>query len=88
MRPSPDGNYTAAIMDNFAEDFWTGRSRRWFTIRVERPDIAYEYKGSPLPAPYFGSRSSVSVIRWSPDSSLVRFVFPAAGLRFETRLPG
>lgn len=87
-RPSPDGKYTASIMDNFAEDFWTGRSRRWFTIRVEGPNVAYEYNGSPFPGPYFGSRSSVSVIHWSPDWSFVRFVFPTAEFRFETRFSG
>ena len=87
-RLSPDGKYTASIMDNFAEDFWTGSPRRWFTIRVDGPNVAYEYNGPPLPGPYFGSRSSVSVIHWSPDSSFVRFVFPTAEIRFETRLPG
>ena len=82
-RSSPDGRHEASVMDYSARDFFSGAPRRWFAFRVSGPGMHHELTSTPLPGPYFGSRSSVSVIRWEPDSSAVRFVFPAAELRFE-----
>ncbi|HEV2512885.1 hypothetical protein [Bosea sp. (in: a-proteobacteria)] len=82
-RRSPDGRYEASVMDYSARDFFTGAPRRWFAFRVNGPDTSYELTSTPLPGPYFGSRSSTSVIRWEPDSSAVRFVFSSSELQFK-----
>lgn len=83
-RRSPDGRFTAAVMDYSGQDFFTGSARRWFVFRVTGPGIAHELTSTPFAGPYFGSRSSTSVIAWEADSSAVRFVFPGAELRFAT----
>lgn len=87
-RMSPDERYTASATDYGGRDFFTGKPRRWFEFRVTGPGIDYRYEGTPLPGPYFGSRSSHSVVKWEADSSAVRFVFPNAELRIGVRLPG
>ena len=84
-RPSPDGRFRASVMDYSERSFLAGTARRWFHIRVEGPGILYDFTSLPLPGPYFGSRSSHSVVFWEPDSSAVRFVFPTATLRLRTR---
>lgn len=81
-RVSPDGRFTASAMEFSDRHFVTGEARRWFEFRVTGPGLDYRYEGTPLPGPYFGSRSSHSVVRWEADSSAVRFVFPNAELRF------
>lgn len=81
VRPSPDGRYSASVFDYFARGFFTNEEQRWFEFRVTGPGADYTFTGTPLPGPYFGSRSSHSVIRWEPDSSAVRFVFPTSELR-------
>jgi hypothetical protein len=85
VRVSPDGRYNASVFDYFDRDFFTNESRRWFEFRVTGPGADYTFTGTPLPGPYFGSRSSDSVIRWEPDSSAVRFVFPTSELRIGVR---
>lgn len=84
-RMSPDGRFTASATEFMGRDFFTGKARRWFAFRVMGDGIDYRYEGTPLPGPYFGSRSSHSVVRWEADSSAVRFVFPTAELRFGVR---
>lgn len=84
-RVSPDGRYSASVVDYFARDFLTNEPRRWFEFEVTGPGIDYKLSGTPLPGPYFGSRSSHSVVRWEPDSSAVRFVFPTSELRIGVR---
>lgn len=84
-RPSPDGRFRASVIDYSERSFFTGTARRWFHIRIEGPGILYDVISLPLPGPYFGSRSSHSVVFWEPDSSAVRFVFPTATLQFSTR---
>lgn len=83
-RRSPDGRFTASVMDYTERHFLTGKPRRWFEFRVTGPGVAHKLTSTPFPGPYFGSRSSTRVIAWEPDSSAVRFVFPSAELRFET----
>ncbi|MGU3495060.1 hypothetical protein ACLBXM_13540 [Xanthobacteraceae bacterium A53D] len=81
-KSSPDGLYRASVTDWADRHFITGEPRRWFEFEISGPGLDYRQTGSPLPGPYFGSRSSHSVIMWEADSSAVRFVFPAAELRF------
>ena len=83
-RRSPDGRFTASVMDFSGRAFYTGRPLRWFVFRVTGPGIAHELTSTPFAGPYFGSRSATSVIAWDADSSAVRFVFPRAELRFST----
>lgn len=71
------------MTDYSAREFFTGAQRHRFPFRVSGLDTHYELTSTPLPGPYFGSRSSVSVIRWEADSSAVRFVFPTSELRFK-----
>ncbi|GGF52605.1 hypothetical protein GCM10007301_10110 [Azorhizobium oxalatiphilum] len=80
---SPDGRYVASVMDYTERHFFTGEPRNWFEFEIEGPGFSYRQTGTPIPGPYFGSRSSYSVIHWEPDSSAVRFVFPGAELRFK-----
>lgn len=86
-KASPDGRYTATALDWWETGFFTGETRRWFEFRISGPGLEYRQTGTPLPGPDFGSRSSGSVITWEPDSSAVRFVFPAAELRFQVDTP-
>lgn len=83
-RRSPDGRFTASVMDFSGQAFFTGRPLRWFVFRVTGPGIAHALTSTPFAGPYFGSRSATSVIAWDADSSAVRFVFPRAELRFST----
>ena len=87
-RVSPDGRFTASVYDFHRKQFFGGESESWFDFSVTGPDVAFAMKSTPLPAPYFGSRSSHSVIRWEADSSAVTFVFSNSQLRVETnRIP-
>lgn len=82
-KASPDGRYTASAFDCTETGFFTGETRHWFEFRIAGPGLDYRQTGTPLPGPDFGSRSSGSVTAWEPDSSAVRFAFPAAALRFQ-----
>lgn len=84
-RVSPDGRYSASVFEYSSRAYFTNEPRHWFEFQVAGPGIAYKLAGTPLPGPYFGSRSSHSVIRWEPDSSAVRFVFPTSELRIGVR---
>ena len=85
FRSSPDGRYEASVMDFTQESLFGDEAKRWFEFRVEGPGLTYVLTREPLPGPYFGSRSSMRIIFWEPDSSAVRFVFPSAELRVATR---
>jgi hypothetical protein len=84
IRRSPDGRYTASVMDYSGRSFFTNAPRRWFEIKVEGPGTTVALVSTPFPGPYFGSRSSHRVVLWEADSTAVRFVFPTATLRFST----
>lgn len=75
-RMSPDGRFRASVMSFSARDFWSGASREWFEFSVQGPGLDHQMTTTPIPGPYFGSRSSHHVIFWDADSGAVRFVFP------------
>ena len=81
-RASPDGRYTASVMDYSNSNLLGVWEKNWFEFRVEGPGMSHLLTSTPLPGPYFGSRSSTKIIFWEPDSSAVRFVFPSAEFRF------
>lgn len=83
--PAPDGLHSASVMSYTEKDFWTGEIRNWFEFRVSGPGQDKLLTTSPIPGPYFGSRSSHRVAYWDADSTAVQFVFPTFTLRIETR---
>ncbi|WP_019998826.1 Tsi3 family protein [Aureimonas ureilytica] len=83
-RASPDGRLTASVMDWSERGFLTDAPYRWFEYRVEEPGVHHALSGNPIDGPYFGSRSSHRVIRWSDDGAFVEFVFPDTTLRLTT----
>ncbi|MBB4000207.1 Tsi3 family protein [Aureimonas pseudogalii] len=87
-RASPDGRFTASVMDWSERGFLTDAPRRWFEYRVEGPGVHHALSGNPIDGPYFGSRSSHRVIRWSEDDAFVEFVFPDTTLRLTIAPPG
>jgi hypothetical protein len=78
---SPDGRYEAHVTDFYDESYF-GNSRQWFEFRISGGS-SHRLVTDPIPGPYFGSRSTNTVIYWSDDSSFVRFVFPAAEIRMK-----
>ena len=78
---SPNGRYEAFVTDWYDESFF-GRSRHWFEFEV-RGGSPQKLVTDPIPGPYFGSRSTNTVIFWADDSSVVRFVFPASEIRMK-----
>ena len=72
------------VTDWSCRGFFTGTAQRWFEYRVEGPGIRHRLVGEPVPGPFFGSRSSHRVIRWSEDSSTVSFVFPGTTFTIKT----
>ncbi|WP_062213105.1 Tsi3 family protein [Aureimonas sp. AU12] len=80
-RASPDGRFTASVMDWSERGFLTDAPHRWFEYRVEGPGVHHALSGNPIDGPSFGSRSSHRVIRWGEDGTFVDFVFPDTTLR-------
>jgi hypothetical protein len=78
---SPDGRYEAFITDWHDESFF-GNSRQWFEFEV-RGGSPQRLSTDPILGPYFGSRSTNTVIVWADDSSVVRFVFPTTEIRMK-----
>ena len=74
-KKSPNGRFEASATDYYDESFW-GRSRHWFEFELLGGTKRQRVVTDPIPGPYFGSRSTHSVIFWADDSSSVRFVFP------------
>ena len=75
---SPDGRFSASVMSFYDEDFW-GHSRSWFEFKLARKsdrNVIQSLVTDPIAGPYFGSRSTNSVISWSENSKTVNFVFP------------
>jgi hypothetical protein len=81
---SPDGRFTASIMDWTRRDYFGGTAHRWFEYKVEGEAGSYRIVTRPVDGPYFGSRSSHHVIRWWTDSSAVDFIFPNRSLQIPT----
>lgn len=75
-RVSPDGRFQASVMSFSARNFWSGAAREWFEFTVQGPGLDHHMTTTPIPGPYFGSRSSHRVIFWDAGSGAVRFVFP------------
>lgn len=86
-RTSPDRRFTASVMDWSERGFLTDAPHRWFEYRVEGPGVHHALSGNPIDGPYFGSRSSHRVIRWSDDGTFVEFVFPDTTLRLTSAPP-
>ena len=78
---SPNGQYEASVTDWYDESYW-GYSRQWFEFEVVG-GTSKSLITDPISGPYFGSRSSHSVIHWKPDSSAVSFVFPSVEIRMK-----
>jgi hypothetical protein len=74
---SPDGRLEASVMDSYAESFW-GQPKHWLEFSLTGSGQSQYLKTDYIEGPYFGSRSSYSVIHWADDSSSVSFVFPSA----------
>lgn len=80
-KKSPDGRFEAHVTDWYAESYF-GQQRHWFEFKISggrSPRLVTD----PVPGPYFGSRSTNTVIEWAEDSSFVRFVFPTMELRMK-----
>jgi hypothetical protein len=77
-RASADEKYSASVMDCSGREFFSDKEVHYFEFRVEGHGFERVITSTPLPGPYFGSRSSTQVIFWRPDSSSVRFVFPTS----------
>lgn len=82
---SPNGLYGASVMECFDPPFFRGETRHYFEFSVSGPGVNHFLTSTAIPGPYFGSRSSHQVIFWDEKPAAVRFVFPSAELRFETR---
>lgn len=82
---SPDGAYNAGVMECSDPPFFRGETRHYFEFKVTGPGVNHSLTSTAIPGPYFGSRSSHKVIFWDKEPAAVRFVFPSAELRFETR---
>jgi len=78
-KKSPDGRFEAHVTDWYDESYF-GHQRQWFEFRVTGGS-SQRLVTDPIPGPYFGSRSTNTVIYWSDDSAFVRFVFPATEIR-------
>lgn len=83
VRTSPDGRFIASVMEAYAETFW-GQRKHWLEFSLTGKDVNRLFKTDYIEGPYFGSRSSYSLIYWADDSSKVRFVFPDAELVIKT----
>jgi len=78
-KKSPSGRYEAAVTDYYDETFFGGK-KRWFQFEI-RGDSQKMLITDAIDGPYFGSRSSTSVIQWASDESNVVFSFPAVEIR-------
>ncbi len=85
VQTSPDGRFEASVMDSYSETFW-GQQKHWLEFSLRGEGIDKVLKTDYIEGPYFGSRSSYSVIKWSDDSSSVHFTFLGTELVFETSL--
>jgi hypothetical protein len=80
-KKSPDGRYAAHVTDWYDESYF-GHTRQWFEFRVTGGS-SQRLVTDPIPGPYFGSRSTNTIVYWADDSSFVRFVFPATEIRMK-----
>ena len=83
-KESPDGLAKASITDYYDESF-LGHSRRWFEFEVKSQSGVERWISDPVPFAEFGSRSHNTVIHWSDDSSVVRFVFPKMQVEMKSK---
>ena len=81
IKKSPSGRYEASIRDFYDESFF-GKKRRWFRFEINGHSKQVLIT-DPIEGPYFGSRSSISVIRWAEDESYVVFDFPTVEVRLK-----
>jgi hypothetical protein len=78
-KASPDGRFEASVMDSFSETFF-GQEKHWLEFAITGSGQNQFLKTDYIEGPYFGSRSSYSVIEWAKDSSAVTFLFPSVSL--------
>lgn len=82
-KESPNKKYQATAYNWSSESFW-GKERYWFEFKVEDAQsgqIIQKLETDPIEGPYFGSRSSHSVIQWQEDSTEVIFEFPGIDIK-------
>jgi hypothetical protein len=82
---SPDGAYEASVFTCSDAPFFYGEIKHYFEFRVRGPGVDHFLTSRPIPGPCFASRCEKSAIVWDKQPAAVRFVFPSAELRFETR---
>jgi hypothetical protein len=88
-KPSPNNEFIATAFDWSSESFF-GKTRFWYEFKIENKnshELIQQIETTPIPGPYFGSRSSHSVINWNENSSEVVFTFPTLELKMKTERP-
>lgn len=83
---SPNAAYSASAMDCSGTRFFSNQPVHYFEFSLVGPQIKRVIKTTPLPGPFFGSRSSTKVIKWQTDSSAVRFVFVGSEIRLNVKV--
>ena len=86
-RESPDKKYQATAYDWSSESFW-GKTRYWFEFKIEETQtgrVLQRIETTPIQGPYFGSRSSHRVVRWTDDSTQVVFKFPSVDIKMRVK---
>lgn len=78
---SPDGRYEASVLLMQDEKFF-GSGRSWYEFRISGGK-AQRLTTDRIPGPGFNPRSTNTVIIWSEDSSVARFVFPEVEIRLK-----
>lgn len=89
-RKSPDKQYQATAYDWTSVSFW-GQERHRFEFKVEDTasgQVIQRLETDPIPGPYFGSRSSHSVVHWCQDSTEVLFKFPDIDIKMKVAPQG
>ena len=86
-RESTDKKYQATAYDWSSESFF-GKKRHWFEFKIEDTQsgqVIQKLETDPIKGPYFGSRSSHSVVHWKDDSTEVVFTFPSIKIKMRVK---
>lgn len=82
---SPDKAYEASVVSCSDPPFFHGDARHYFEFRVRGPGVDHFLTSRPIPGACVETRCNGNAIVWDEKPAAVRFVFPSAVLRFETR---
>jgi hypothetical protein len=77
-KASPNGIYEATIYTCTTESFF-GEYESWYeykVINLKTEEVLHQFNTDPIDGPFFGSRSSHSVIKWDQHSNKVFYIFP------------